>query len=1324
MAQSDKPTPLEIHTLDTLCDELVSGRAVVVDDNGKEFVLTSLQTRSIFDWYRQNRKKWGKNVQTPDVEALVDQLAKSPPTLPAVAGVSAKTGKRILRLKSIRVHRFAGIHRYGSANEAPEEFEFEFDQATTLIEGDNAAGKTSLLNAIIWCLTGRIHRSQRPPEVGDEPIRVASVDGSEQDGDSSVFDEITPITPLPPIDVLKATGGKPLPLDTWVELAFEDDQGNKVGPIRRSLRRTSRGKVKVDEPDLSQLGISPIALEVGTTMPGLLPYLRLGEPSDLGQAVATLTGIRPLQDLVKHAKKAKEKLRKDLVKDREREIEEFDEDYRNEGNEYRRMLADHPELKPKQTVPEPSTDSTIEDTLESCRKHFEGRQAEAFQQAQQILGDSFDSSDAEMRKDLTDNVGPAIGLLGSDNLGRLPSANRLRRLGSLNNNEISSALNLVKKLQAQAQELADMAAAPDVAQRMRLYARVAGWLKDLPEVPSDVKQCPVCDIALEGKLDPVTQEPVTKHLQHHLLTETDHLEKTLDQWARASQASLLEQLPEALATELKNNADLPASPTDLITMALTDELFESPVLKNSLVPLKSAIVALCTEKLSSIPTFSESGKPILPACFGDGGGDLGKALGLVTRAIAFAQWRKANQQACAEAFKAIVGETGSAEQARLKSGVVITSWSLRRRLAVLDDMVKQATPLKEALSRISTMKTKLENRRKKEDRIQLYSQAAKAIEPLFELDQLVQRQVTALMDGLSSETKKWKNRLYLPSFESAPAIKGADVAADGSLLMEAEVGGTKAGAHHVSNASDLRATLLAFLISFWQHLIEKRGGLSLLIFDDLHELFDPPNRRRVANALPELVTKGATVVLTTNDPTFRREVALAFSQANLPDSLEQRHLHPLNAVRSRVELGLFMEEVQAKRRDFERPENHNEAQPAIDYARAVRVYSEDRLLDFFRGILASTLSSKPTCADLVNEIRSLRNSGQEPFTDQVFGNLVDNPALASGSTFLLLMNDSHHGSAKITYTEVAQEAAACERVCRLINWAHEAYERWLRRDPPIIYPAKPPGIPEPLVLNDYQVPLIEQLAAFTSDTGPSEALESDETFSTSSLTNQAAFFVKTHSLGFSAPSGYRVLVSLSDEQPPDNSLVIAIHGDRVYAGRLHRDVNSPAMVVIGSEAENPMLRPPSVFLPTAQVRLLQVSGVLFDDTPCYEKSSNDVVLLKSCDLLDQVKIAFKVEHDSALPLAIEGQTILGGECIVPDQLGAIVGLPVAVATTDGAALKRVGQVLPGATHVRMFNSLGGLGDSMLVRVEALDDDPFEHLPLLNSARKVLGVLYQ
>ena len=166
MSEEVPVRPLYLHTVESLCADLISGRAVGVGKENVALVLGSSASRSILNWYRQNRTKWPGNVMERDIEALVDAAAMAPPNLNDLAGTS-KGDKRRLRLKKIEAHQFGGLHACRSSAGASDNFIFEPTRAITLFEGWNGSGKTSLLNTVIWCLTGQLLRPQRKPEQGN-----------------------------------------------------------------------------------------------------------------------------------------------------------------------------------------------------------------------------------------------------------------------------------------------------------------------------------------------------------------------------------------------------------------------------------------------------------------------------------------------------------------------------------------------------------------------------------------------------------------------------------------------------------------------------------------------------------------------------------------------------------------------------------------------------------------------------------------------------------------------------------------------------------------------------------------------------------------------------------------------------------------------------------------------------------------------------------------------------------------------------------------------------------------------------------------------------
>jgi len=220
------------------------------------------------------------------------------------------------------------------------------------------------------------------------------------------------------------------------------------------------------------------------------------------------------------------------------------------------------------------------------------------------------------------------------------------------------------------------------------------------------------------------------------------------------------------------------------------------------------------------------------------------------------------------------------------------------------------------------------------------------------------------------------------------------------------------------------------------------------------------------------------------------------------------------------------------------------------------------------------------------------------------------------------------------------------------------------------------------------------------------------------------YYINTHNFGFAAPHGCIALTRVSDGSVDDGDLVIALHGERIYARRLLRNEKRPDIVVLGSEAEDPSSRPGSLVLPAGEVRLLRVTGILFSNEPDWSRSSEEAHPVDQSALFESVRLAYRVTGESALPLAIKGQVLLGGDDILPDRLGDHENALVTVVTTDDEAFfKRVGKPVPSVPHARFFESVGGRGDSTLVRTEDVADS-LGDVAVLRSARRVVGILYE
>ena len=1313
MTESTKPTPIISHTLETLCNELVSGRGVIIDEDGNVFQLTTSQERAIFEWYRANRDKWAKNVMKADVEGLTDSIKNTPPDLPAT--VTADTSdKKIFHLKSITAHRFAGIHKFKEPQSPPNEFHFDFTKPFHLIQGRNGSGKTSLLSAICWCLCGSIYRTQRPPET------IANTISLETDGDGNGNFNMSPITPIPRSSVLSDLDTKYVPLDTWVEVKLEDDQGQEY-KIKRSVSRTNRGKLIISNPDLSELNLDPNAFEIGTKMTGLIPYIQLEETSDLGAVVAEITGIQPLKDLSKHAKKTQVKLQNDFPKEKEKEIGVLNKHFEELKIELEEEIKSTPSIDPEVNAPTLKSDN-VGEVLKNLKEIFEVKQSVSLSQCKTILGDSFDSKDRAKRAELLKAVKPALGQLSNSNIGRLPSASMLKSLGSVEEETNAQIELLIKKYESESLELLQLKESPQQAVRMRLYAKISEWYKDHPELSLDMENCPVCDRSLKDIIDPKTGQSVIDHISQHLEKDSVHLGKTVKVWEGHAINELRAFLPNPYQTYLVGS--YPSEPSELIFNALCEELFEAECFNGCLETLKSDTTELCRKELAILGSLDDSDECALADCIKDRPGGLKETINKVNRAIAFSRWRRKYTVECKIVFNNVVGSYQEDGDTQVDQKIELECYSLSDRLNRLNSIIDASKPIESALTIVKKMAGVFNKYDAIIARIDEYKNTAEALEKITQIEDLVEKQVSLLMKKLLSDTQDWKNNIYRSAFEGAPLISDTDVSTDGRLLFKASVGGTKASAKHISSASDLKASLLSFLLAFWKHFIDNRGGLSVLLLDDLQELFDQTNRRRIAGVLPDLVDSGVRAIVTTNDRAFGDLIYSSFKRKSKSDNISRLRVFPLKSIRHHIELGEFSEVVEDKKRIFKMPESENEAQPARDYINCLRIYLEKKLIDLFDQTHPG-LPEKPTLANLIGAIHSRNKNGIELYTSMSFINLINDPALKQDSNFLYLLNESHHHrDENITYPDVIEVEDDCSRVMKLVDSVHEEYELWLRRDPIGSHREKPemPSVVIELPPKD-DVPIVLDLAAFTADDSASDTYIDSEGFSFKYLSDRLIYKVHTHNFGFSVPVNCQCLVNPYENDIPDNSLVIALHKDKVYARRLHSNPTQQNIIALSSDAENPTNRPPTVFLRAEEVRLLKVVGIFFDSTSIFPRPREEASLIEEYSFINQIEAVFKVSGNSAVPLALPGQMVFGGKILTPHDLDRLEGAFAAVSTSGGSFLKRIGMKLPEAPHIRHFYSIGSLGESMIVRIEDVGDEQGMFAGF-ETARIILGVLYE
>ena len=1307
---------LHLHTLDTLCNDLVGGHAVEYGSDSQLLSLDKL-SRSALSWYWDNQVSWTKNLSATVVQEILGSLETEPPDLEPAASASSKGEKKLLKLTKLEAHRFAGIHSYGTETEAPENFILEPSKPITMFEGANGSGKTSLMNAVIWCLTGELIRPQRPPERGDLEFEIEI-----ERNESSSSHNIPPVTPMPRSGVYVPGTEDDIPVDTWVELTFEDQNGNPLPVIRRSLSRTRRGKIQETTPDLSVLGIDPISFRIGTTMPALLPFIQIGEQSELGRAVAELTGLSSLIALSKHAAKVSKKISSDLTKTATADMGKIDQEYGNVITGLEAKIVEFPALALEDSeLPQISEDDQLEDKLEALKSHFEVCKAKSFSDAVAILSEEFDADDQEQIKDLEGKISPAISKIGE--IKQLTSASRLASLAAIDEENLKSAEELLKKICDEATTLADLANSPDTAQRNKLYARIAEWMKEFDIDLAGLSCCPVCSTNFSGVKDPITDNPVKDHIEEHLEQNSALMSQSIQGWIRVTLGMLATELPVPLSQEY--NKELPEHPVNLIKSALSDELFSAPAFNGVLSLLKNNMEEVFDSSFSGFGRLDAEGRYQLPDMMFSTANELQASLNRVERAITFSRWRRSNKEACVEILNKIIGSPsveGSTEKIRVSSDS-----PLLNRLYALQHVTQSAVPINECLGKVGELKLQVKSRRAEEKKLARYDKTVEALKPIQELGGLAAQQITDLQTRLKQSTEKWRSAVYKNYYlNSGHSLAGTNVAPEGQLSISVGSNGAVAPAQHVSNASALRASLLGFYIAFWEHVLKNRGGIQLMLLDDPQELLDEENEERLADSLSDISGIKAQLFVTTHDQRFATMAAKVASTSSL---IEHRSVHPVNRDRHTLKVPLAVADINNKRRAF--LADVDNADRARDYVSESRVFIEARLSDLFDDPAYATSNHRPTLMDYVNQARSLKNQNpaHELFGSTVFKKLCDDPALQDGEKCLVRLNAAHHeGKRNIVPSDVYEIKDDLERLLKLAEALHKEFRLYRRREP-----SSTNSIPDnvtvlqPTNSLDFGIPIFPDLAAFTGQapTAGSQDIEQD-IFSGDWFQDKALFYLRNDMFGFSAPTGSIAIVEIDGEPPRDQNLVIAKYKKRYLARRLLRDSADSSTVTLTTVSTDPRARPPSIVVPANEVELFRVVGFLFGGTAPSEMSNkHDAVQIQDSDIFQNIKTCHRLRDTSAEPLALEGQLVLGGKEYLPEDLVRSLDQLVAVALDDGSGIcKRVGGTLPGnLSHLCQFESIGGRGASEIASLNK-EHGLGSEIRAVETARQILGVIYE
>lgn len=210
----------------------------------------------------------------------------------------------------IRACSFRGLAPAG------EEWEYDFRKKSHLLYGPNGCGKSSLLGAISWCLTGCIFRDDRAPDV-PENVKAYSTEKN-----TRVIERSDALS------LMDGSGQNTSPEgEYWVEMQLEGKNigGNKV---ELWIRRHSKDGLSTSEDgvewppigSIAEIGISELDPELHLLMPARVAHIRFGRDTKLIHILSQIIGLDDLEAIAGLAEKVCRALRTEATRINNREL--------------------------------------------------------------------------------------------------------------------------------------------------------------------------------------------------------------------------------------------------------------------------------------------------------------------------------------------------------------------------------------------------------------------------------------------------------------------------------------------------------------------------------------------------------------------------------------------------------------------------------------------------------------------------------------------------------------------------------------------------------------------------------------------------------------------------------------------------------------------------------------------------------------------------------------------------------------------------------------------------------------------------------------------
>lgn len=706
--------------------------------------------------------------------------------------------KRAYLLEEVHCRSFRGIAPAG------EDVTFSFDGKSNLIYGPNGSGKTSLLGAVIWALTGTAVSDSNEHS---ETAPIHAIEKSNKKG-KKIADWAVVAT-LPDEEITKETQQECF---VKVKLVTEDRQHELH--LRRCISNGLEWSLDEDDwkecDDLTQFGIDSLDLQLSLIAPTIFGHFTVEDAPDTKRLLSLMLGYDDLEIIGELASKTARN--RTLLNKQELE------GIKTEWQELREELQ---ELPDKPDLTEEAKEILIElgrepnptvDQIDSVRKEVSDILSESEKHLAKLVG--LDLGNKEEESSYAEILAVAISVLEQDLWTIFPE------LGALDlekNYPVSDEETSSEKFRASCGKFKEFV----IKVKKRIKKRLEWWhTESKPESKAtlliraaeyydpELEICPVCEQTIEAL-------PVKSELSQ-LKSHDKELKKEVDIFFR----ELCDELDQIIPKSVSNLAEVLPKERLLNDWQVVTKTRLSPILSPIVEKYDSQIKALSNQLEISAPPQIQLVPENADEEFNEHAKEFIQSVEKVSTAIAILEWSSSSH-----------ATTKSRIQSIITSDSDDCPDSLYNKISVGKASVKEIKPLEEIRKILKCVhKTRFELT-KNEASAALLNELETPLNTLKKLKKYAESEVNSIFEQIQAKTIEIWETMYP---DSSTGLSPAKLAIEKGRNKNVTAFLSKSNAYEVpgqyfGNAGLQRSVALAFYFA----LLEKHPNvLGFTIMDD------------------------------------------------------------------------------------------------------------------------------------------------------------------------------------------------------------------------------------------------------------------------------------------------------------------------------------------------------------------------------------------------------------------------------------------------------------------------------------------------------------